>query len=423
MNHRFWQEGNKRKSFLIIGILLILCLAITVQMTRKQAAGKSGLGNKVQTTVDVLSVPRTQLIKRISLTGQTVPKAQVDIAAKYQGRIAAVNTDLGQRVAAGQALIVQDTGDAELTIKQNQASYQQASADAANSNVAFNANYNKAKADYDRAAATYQRYKTLYEVGGIAKDTLDIDEQQMLDAKATLDALVNQMNSNYVPATVESAQAVAEKARHGIAAAEKQRDDLILRAPFSGMIGYRQAEVGAIVSAGQKLLTIVDNSEIHVDCQVSEQDLPALSIGMDVNVQIETLGRQFPGKIIYISPASDSSNLVFSLRIDLTEPDTAVRSGMFTRTILNTVLRSDVLVVPKTAILEKNGKSYVFVINEQNVAEERTVQIGARGDQNVEILAGLTEGEKIALNNLSRLRSGLTIVPNLVALDGGGDSQ
>lgn len=415
-------KGDKRGRFLLTtGAVIILCLGLVLyfRVMHSSSAGRAGNG-VAQTTVDVVTVGKTDLIKRIALTGQTVPKAQVDIAAKYQGKLVAVNAELGQSVVPGQVLIEQDTGDAELAVAQNRAAYQQALADAVNSGVAYQANYNKAKADYDRTMASYQRYKTLYEAGGIAKDTLESAEQQMLDAKASLDALVNQMNANSVPATVESAQAAASKAKSSVSAAEKQRNDLLLRAPFSGIVGYRQAEVGAIVSAGQKLLTIVDNSKIYVDCQVSERDLPAFALGMPVNVSLEALSREVPGSIIYISPASDSTNLVFSLRIELNNPTPDIRGGMFARTVVNSVLRPQALVLPKEAIIEKNGKSHVFIINEQNKAEEREVTVGASGDANVEIIAGLNEGERVAVSNLSRLRSGLQIEVNPVTLDSRG---
>lgn len=415
-------KGDKRGRFLLTtGAVIILCLGLVLyfRVMHSSSAGRAGNG-VAQTTVDVVTVGKTDLIKRIALTGQTVPKAQVDIAAKYQGKLVAVNAELGQSVVPGQVLIEQDTGDAELAVAQNRAAYQQAMADAVNSGVAYQANYNKAKADYDRTMASYQRYKTLYEAGGIAKDTLESAEQQMLDAKASLDALVNQMNANSVPATVESAQAAASKAKSSVSAAEKQRNDLLLRAPFSGIVGYRQAEVGAIVSAGQKLLTIVDNSKIYVDCQVSERDLPAFTLGMPVNVSLEALSKEVPGTIIYISPASDSTNLVFSLRIELNNPTTDIRGGMFARTVVNSVLRPQALVLPKDAIVEKNGKSHVFIIDAQNKAEERDVTVGASGDADVEIIAGLNEGERVAVSNLSRLRSGLQIEANPVTIDNRG---
>lgn len=424
MKFQFWNKENKTKKFIIAGIVVIVILGIFITFQVKHSMGNQASQNKqLSTTVDVMSVTRTDLIKRISLTGQTVPEAQVDIAAKYQGKVVAVYTDLGQNVSAGQVLIIQDTKDADISVLQNQAAYQQASADVVVNESTFKANYDKAKADYQHALSDYNRYQSLYAAGAISRQQLDVSLQSVADARAALDSLVNQMNSNAVPASIESARAAALKAQHNISAAEKQRDDLVLRAPRSGMIGYRQVEVGSIVQPGQKLLSIVDNSRIYVDCQVSEQDLGALAVGMDVAVQIESLGKTFPGKIIYISPANDTQNQAFSLRIALNNPDSTVRAGMFTRTIINSVLRPSTLVVPKEAVLNKNGKSYVYVINSQNTVEERNVQIGAQGDQMIEILSGLNEGEQIAISNLSRLRSGMAVSPNIVSPDSRGDSK
>ncbi len=424
MRFQFWKTATSKKKMMIAAGVVILCLGTIIAVkVHNNAAVKPNSAGKPQTTVDVLTVPRTGLISRISLTGQTVPEAEVDIAAKYQGKVTAVYSALGQQVSAGDVLVTQDIGDAEISIKQNQAAYQQASADAATNSVAFQASYDKAKADYQRAVTDYQRYQSLFAQGAIAREALDANQQTLDAAKSALDTLANQMNSRSVPSSVESAQAAAAKAQQGIEAVRKQRDDMVLRAPRSGVIGYRQVEVGAMVSVGQKLLSIVDNSNIYVDCQVSEQDLAALTTGMAVNVQIDSLGRTFPGKIIYISPANDSTTLAFSLRIALDSPDPIVKSGMFARAVINAVLRPNVLVVPKDAVLNKNGQDYVFIINAQNAAEQRNVQIGARGDQNAEILSGVNEGEQVAVSNLARLRDGMTIIPNVVTLDSGGDNQ
>jgi len=417
MNVQLFRRKDKRRTFFITGLVVLLIIGGFVGFQSRKQSAANPAANKLQTTVDVMTVARTGLLKRISLTGQTVPESQVDIAAKYQGKIVAVYAQLGQQVNSGQVLVVQDTGDADIAIKQSQAAYKQSSADAVTTESTFMANYDKANADYQKARGDYDRNKALYRIGGVSREALDASQQSLADAKAGFDALANQMNSDAVSASIESAQAVAQKAQYTINANEKQRDDLILRAPRSGIIGYRQVEVGALVQAGTKLLSIVDNSNIYVDCQVSEQDLSALKIGMDVDVQIESLGRSFAGKIIYISPSVDPSTLAFSLRIGLNNSDETVRSGMFTKTVINSVLRPDAIAVPKDAVLDKNGKSYVYIINLQNAAEERIVQVGARSDQNVEILGGLKEGEQIAVSNLARLRNGLGVIPRAIAAD------
>jgi len=144
---------------------------------------------------------------------------------------------------------------------------------------------------------------------------------------------------------------------------------------------------------------------------------------MDVNVQIESLAKTFAGKIIYISPSNDSTSQAFSLRIALTNIDSSVRTGMFTRTVINTIVRPNILVLPKSAVLNKNGVNYVFVANGQNIVEQRTIQVGATSDDGVEILGGVTDNELVITSNLSRLKSGMTINPHLVTQDNGGDTQ
>jgi HlyD family secretion protein len=422
---QFWNKKTKSRKLAVVGItvLLIVGIFIAFQLRKNSAGGQPSTNRQMTTSVDVVAVTRTDLIKRISLTGQTVPEAQIDIAAKYQGKVVAVYADLGQNVSEGQELIVQDTGDADLSVLQNRAAYQQAAADAITSESTFKANYDKAQADYQHALNDYNRYQSLYSAGAISRQELDVSQQSLADARASLDLLVNQMNASDVPASIVSARAAAVKAQHNISAAEKQRSDLVLRAPRSGMIGYRLVEAGSMVQAGQKLLSIVDNSHIYVDCQVSEQDLSALAVGTGVSVQIDSLGKTFPGKIIYISPANDAQTLAFSLRIAFDNPDPAIRGGMFTRTVINSVLRPNTFAIAKEAVLNKNGQYYVYVVDAQNTVEERNVQIGAQGDQAIEILNGLNEGEQVAVTNLSRLRAGLVVNPTTVSPDSRGDNK
>lgn len=370
----------------------------------------------ITTTVNAFEVRRTDLEKRIVLSGQTVPKAQVDISAKYQGRILSVNVELGDQVHEGQILIIQDTGDAQISIYQNEAAYRQASADVVTAEVTFQANYERAKANYEKVQSTYNRYNTLYQVGGISQQELENKAQDLADARSVYNILENQKSTRVNAATVDSAQAAADKAYYSIQAMEKQREDLILRAPRAGMIGFRQAEVGVLVQAGTKLLSIVDNSEIYMDAAVSEQDIPALALGTPVQVEIESLGKVVTGTITYISPAKDPQTQSFSIRILLSRSDPDLRGGMFARSVISSILRPNALIVPKEAILSKNGRTYLFVIGSGNKLIQREVKVGADGDLMVEILSGINEGDVIAVNNLSRLRENLVVSPQVVTL-------
>jgi multidrug efflux pump subunit AcrA (membrane-fusion protein) len=402
--------SNKRKLIIFsIAILALLFFAYRGIYAKNIVKGQRPEDTKP--AVDVVTVQRKDMIRKIDLTGQTVPESQVDIAAKYTGKVTQINVELGQQVSPGQILLSQDSSDVDISISQNTASYRQASADAIESNAAFEANYQKAQSDYQHSVTNYDRYKTLYSQGAISKEALDNAEQQMASSQAALDTWSKQLSAGSA-ASVQSKLASRDKAQSAIDALQNQKSDLILRAPRAGVIGFRQVEVGNIVSAGQKVLSIVDNSNIYVDCSVSEQDIGQIALGVPTTISIESLGKSYTGKIIYISPAMDSKTQTFTIRIALDKPDDSIRSGMFARTTINVAIRPQTLFVPKEAVISLNGKDRIFIVNSNNQIEERIVELGLRNDKSVEILSGLKDGEQIALSNLSRLKTGITITPN-----------
>jgi HlyD family secretion protein len=406
--------ASNKKKVAIIAITAFSLLFSAYQGLHSKNVAKGQHSEDTKPLVDVLTIQRKDMTKTIDLTGQTVPESQVDIAAKYTGKITQINVELGQYVTPGQVLLSQDSSDIDISIEQNNASFRQANADAIESNATFEANYQKAQSDYQHSVTTYQRYKLLYSQGAISKEVLDNAEQQMISSKSVMESWSKQLMAGSA-ASVESKRASRDKAQSVIDALNNQKDDLTLRAPRSGMIGFRQAEVGNIVSAGQKVLSIVDNSNIYIDCSVSEQDIGQVVLGLPTTIGIESLGKSFTGKIIYISPSIDSKTQAFTIRMILDKPEDSIRSGMFARTTINTILRSQTLFVPKEAVLSLNGKDHIFVVNSSNQVEERIVQLGLRNDKSIEIISGIQDGETIAVSNLARLKTGSDITPNILA--------
>ncbi|WP_378955482.1 efflux RND transporter periplasmic adaptor subunit [Pelosinus sp. sgz500959] len=404
--------NQKTKILIMIGIILLLIAAFYGFKAKTTVKGQRA--GEMKPAVDVLTVARKDMTREVVLTGQTVPVFQVDIVAKYTGRITGVNVELGQHVSQGQNLIVQDMGDVDISIAQNGASLRQANADAIESQANFEASYQKAQDDYQRAMTSLRRYQTLYEQGAISKEVLDNTEQQVTTARAALETWSKQIAAGNA-ATVLSKQAASDKAQSTVDALINQKNDLILRAPREGIIGYRQAEVGTMAQAGVKLLSIVDNSHIFVDCAVSEQDIGQITLGMPTVISVDSLGKTYAGKITYISPAMDTKTQTFTIRMDLDHPDDQIKTGMFARTNLTVLLRSKTLFVPKEAVLSMNGISRVFVIDSNSKIIEKTVKLGLVNDTSVEILTGIDEGEQIAVTNLARLKSGIAVTINPIS--------
>lgn len=410
----FW-HARRFKYWAWFGIVLVLMGSVYLYTHRTTGAGKA---KAMAPAVAVETLSRKDMGKQVVLSGETVPKAQVDISPKYAGRIAAVNVDLGDAVSAGDVLLTQDTKDISLSILQNQAGSDEAAADAVEAGAQYGGDSTKAQSDYDSALTTYERYESLYQEGAVAQQDRDDKYRAMMEAKAALASLQNQQMAGG-PAVVASKEAAAAKARYTVEALQQQAADMAVTAPVSGVIGYRAAEVGEWASAGQKLLTIVDNSELYVDAQVAEQDIGVLRQGMDLTVSIDSLGESFPGRISYISPALDASTRSYTVRIVLSGAGNALRGGMFARTNVTAAARKDTLFVPKEAVGDENGKKFVYLIDEAGKAKKAYVTLGLSNDTSLELLSGVKEGDQVAVTNISRIRDGGKVE---ISSNGGGQN-
>ena len=186
---------------------------------------------------------------------------------------------------------------------------------------------------------------------------------------------------------------------------------MIIRAPRGGVIGYRDVEVGSFLSAGSKILTLIDNSHLYVDCSLSENDAALLSTGLPVSVTIDALGATYSGKIVYVSPGMGAGTKSYVARISLDIAKGDIKAGLFARTSVDILQRKDTLFAPKDAVLTKNGITTVFVYNhEDGTVEEREVKIGLINDEEVELLSGVKEGDEVVITNLDRMKNGGKVV-------------
>ena len=389
------------------GIALIL-LAIALYFYMGMGKDNMQKVRRNSPVVEVQEVVRADMGRHIVLSGQTVADASISLAPKYNGRITAVYADLGDWVEEGQILMVQDLEDLDISIAQNAAAAGAARADVRETAATYNANLSSKKNAYELASAKYERQKYLFSIGAISQDKLDSVEAEYSAAKAAYEVLANQQAGG-MAAAIESKELLAAKQEHATEALEKQRSDMILRAPRSGIIAYRNAEVGAMAAAGTKAFTLVDNGHINVDCTIGENDAAILQAGMEVNVTIDALGKDFLGKIIFVSPAMDEDSKSYRVRVSLDNPDNTVKAGLFAHTAVDILQRPQTIFVPQSAVLTRNGEQYVFVLREDGTVERRVVKIGLLNDVSEEILEGLTEGEKVVLTNQDKLQDGMKV--------------
>lgn len=385
-----------------------VCLVLLALALRLYMGGGSQEKKKVahgRPLVKVVTVARADMMRHIDLSGQTVADANIPLAPKYTGRITEVRAKLGDEVKAGDVLMVQDTGDLDISIAQNDAAAGAAQADAREARASYDANYLKARNDFELEQSKYERNQYLYSIGAISQDTLDSVKQEYLASKAAFDVLADQVEGGNA-ASVESKSYTAQKAERATDALRRQREDMYLRAPRAGVIGYRNVEAGEIVSAGTKVFSLVDNSHLNVDCTLAESDAAILKPGMEVEVTIDALGADYPGKIVYVSPAMDDTSKTYQVRIELETDSDEMKAGLFAHTAIDILQRRATLCVPKEALLSRNGRQTLFVVHEDGTVEERTVKIGLMNDAEVEVLDGIEPGDTVVVTNQDKLQDG-----------------
>lgn len=398
---------SSRNKLVAFGLVFLLACAGIYVISHSDRAAKSSSA-LTNASVQSYRAERRDMMRTISLSGQTVPLAQVDLSTKYAGNITAVYVDLGDTVEPGQVLLEQDPVDTSLQLSQNRAAWAQAAAETKSAQSQFYSDLQKAQVEYATAKMNYNRYVILKDEGAVSQKELDTMYQALIVAKAALDNLQLQ-NVGDTPALIAGKQAAQAKAKYTVDSLSKQLEDLTIRAPRHGVISYRNAEAGAMAAANTKVLTITDTSGIYIDCPVAEADVAAIQPGMTVSVSVESLANTYDGTITYVSPAMDPTNKTYIVRITLSNPDNLLRGGMFAQSSLEVLQRRNTLFVPKDALVEQNGVSQLYVINPDNTIAIRTVKTGLRNDNYVEILEGLSDGEQIATTNLARLRDGVSV--------------
>ncbi|WP_341503341.1 efflux RND transporter periplasmic adaptor subunit [Gallaecimonas sp. GXIMD4217] len=243
---------------------------------------------------------------------------------------------------------------------------------------------------------------------------VDLKEQQREYKR--IQALVR---NKTVPASeLDRLQSAIDLARAELAQAEAKLADRFIRAPFAGVLGFRQVSPGSLVSQGTVVTTLDDLHRIKLDFQVPERYLGLLAPGKTIHAHSDAAGGSFEGVVSSIAPRVDPVSRSASIRAILDNADGRLRPGMLMTVRLVREARQ-ALAVPEAAVFLIKEQSYVYVVNGDAQVEQRPVQTGLRLPGLVEITAGLDEGEQIITRGLLKVRPGAKVVTKAADIPGG----
>jgi membrane fusion protein, multidrug efflux system len=304
--------------------------------------------------VDVIvqAVSVLNLNTKIEALGSLQANESILLTPNLSKKVTRINFDDGQRVVKGQVLV-------EMTSREESALLQEA---------LFNAE--EAKKQLDRVAALVKR-------GAASESLLDQRTREYEAANARFDAT------------------------------ESRLKDLILVAPFSGVVGLRQVSVGALVSPGVAITTLNDDSKMKLDFTVPAIHLRHLSVGLTVVATSRDLGdKKMEGKVVSIDNNIDEITRAIKMRALIDNKNHELKQGMLMSVDLRANDRT-ALVVSEAALMPFGGDNFVFIVKQDaeiTRVERRAVVIGQRLPGMVEIISGLNLKEKYVTHGLQKIR-------------------
>lgn len=225
--------------------------------------------------------------------------------------------------------------------------------------------------------------------------------QQAQEGLAT--AKANQKLDTLFTDQVNSARAQLQSAIASVRLAQQSIADASIRAPFDGRVNGKPAQVGSVPGAGNPIAHIVGKAGTYFEGQVSENDIGKISVGSPVVVTLDSLpGKTFSGHIAAISPSASDVGRLFNVRVQLDSVTPDVKPGMFARGDVTLKRIQNATVVPTDAVVTKNGKSYVFVV-ESGKAHMQPVSIGLQQGGFTEVI-GVAAGQQIVTSGQQDLQ-------------------
>ena len=354
-----------KRPIVFVGILVIAAVAggAAWYSKHKPAAHTEASGNTVFVPVSVKEVTTQRMVNRVTSYGNLVPQRTVNIVPNESGQLIKLLFKDGQSVETGTPLAVMDNRIAQAQVQSSQAQYD--------------------------------------------ADVLNLKRTESL-ANRSLDSM----------RSLEQAQSRAAVSQSDLLINQRKLDQLTLRAPFPGTLGAHNVDEGAYLNTGQTIVRLDDTSQFEIEFRMPASVAPLMKDGMPIHVRLPGKEDEVDsvGKLSFIDPVASTDSRSVLLRALVPNKQGVLRPGLFVHVRLDLDAHDNALVVPVSAVLLELSGSYVFVVDDKNIARRRLVQTGLSDDMMIEIVTGLKAGEKVVTIGQFRLSDGdaVKIVPEPV---------
>jgi len=345
----------------VLGLLLALGVVAGVLLVARRADGNGAPKKKkgddaaaAASPVELTEVRRGRIATYLTSTTTLEPRNSATLVAKRPGEVKALVAEEGQWVERGALLAKLDDEAARLAVE-------------------------RAELEAEMSKRELERGQQLKAQGFMSDQALEAVELKGRSAWVAL-----------------------EQARHDLAQTR-------IVAPFSGRVSERLVQLGETVPEGKECFRIVDMTPLLAKIYFPERELGRVRVGQPAILTIDSRpDRVFQGKVSLVNPVVDRGSGTFKVTLEVRDQEGVLKPGSFARVQLRTGEFDDALVLPRRAMLEEDGESYVYVAKGDSVARVG-VRLGAIAGDSAQVLAGLSPGDRVVTVGQGGLKPGARI--------------
>jgi multidrug efflux pump subunit AcrA (membrane-fusion protein) len=403
--------GGKRSYAKVVAVVVIIIVALVA------VAGVRLLDRylhpEVATADDTVSVETAEavlgdIVVTSVHTGKITAEDAVNVVPKIPGRVSSVNVELGDEVHKGDTLFEVDPSDVEVQEEQariqldaaskGRSAAQGAVKDAKKARTDAEKSLKEIKKEIKKAKQAVKDAKKLGPAGAAALAQAQAALQQLEQMKAQAEAGVAQakLGVKQAQSAYDQANAQYKLANEGVNAAGNAVKETTVTAPIAGSITGITVQKGGMVSQAMPAVVITATGNIQVTTSVAETLVDEISVGDAVELYVRAVSDDpYRGVIRQIVPAPPTGQTTYPVIIDIESPGAGLKPGMFTEVTMTTGRAEGVCLAPSGAVMIRDGKEIVATIGEGDKVVIREVTTGIDDGENVEIMSGLSPGERV----------------------------
>ncbi|MDD2734768.1 MAG: efflux RND transporter periplasmic adaptor subunit [Desulfuromonadaceae bacterium] len=365
----------------VLFVTMVLTAALAAGCSKKHEAGKSENAPVVVVKgVSLETVKTVAVPELLDVVGSVRARTSAVVSTRIPGSVSVLRVREGDRVKKGQLLV-------QLDAQENQATAAVATAgvDEARRGV------DEAMSRKKLADITFDRYQNLFKEQAISRQEFD----------------VRQTEKDMAAQGVARAESRLTQAQAGAKASATMSDYTRIIAPISGIIASKQADLGASVFPGQPLMTIEDDGTYQLELALPENIATKVKPGSPLQVTLDSIGSSFTAKIAEIVPTADPGSRTFVAKIALNQK--GLKSGMFGRGAISLGSTVNGISLPKNAVVEHGALTSVWAVDKDNIARMRIVKVGRTVGERVEILSGLSDGDRVVVTGTEKVTEGARV--------------